>query len=49
MKPVISPVAKSIAAVLGAMTKKDGYPKGDGYLVSCRLGYLESRNKNGGR
>lgn len=49
MKPMISPVAKSIAAVLGAMTKKDGYPEGDGYLVSWRLGHLESRSKNGGR
>lgn len=33
-------VAKSIAAVLGAKTKKDGYLEGGGYIVSWCIGHL---------
>lgn len=33
-------VAKSIAAVLGAKTQKDGYLEGNGYLVSWCVGHL---------
>ena len=33
-------VAKSIAEVLGAMNKKDGYFEGSGYLVSWCVGHL---------
>ena len=33
-------VAQSIAAVLGATVKKDGYFEGDGYRVSWCLGHL---------
>lgn len=33
-------VAQSIAAVLGAKTRKDGYFMGDGYLVSWCVGHL---------
>ena len=40
-------VAMSLAAVLGANEKKDGYLEGGGYLVSWCVGHLlelESRN-----
>ena len=33
-------VAKSLAAVLGAATRKDGYLEGGGWLVSWCLGHL---------
>ena len=33
-------VAKSIAEVLGAMEKKEGYLEGNGYLVSWCVGHL---------
>lgn len=33
-------VAKSLAAVLGATTRKDGYLEGNGWLVSWCLGHL---------
>ena len=33
-------VAKSLAAVLGAATRKDGYLEGNGWLVSWCLGHL---------
>ena len=33
-------VAKSLAAVLGAVTRKDGYLEGGGWLVSWCLGHL---------
>lgn len=33
-------VAKSIAAVMGATEKKDGYMEGNGYLVSWCIGHL---------
>ena len=33
-------VAKSIAEVLGATVKKDGYLEGNGYLVSWCIGHL---------
>ena len=33
-------VAKSIAAVLGATTKKDGYMEGGSYIVSWCVGHL---------
>lgn len=33
-------VAKSIAEVLGAMSRKDGYFEGNGYLVSWCVGHL---------
>ncbi|MDL2217896.1 DNA topoisomerase 3 [Christensenellaceae bacterium OttesenSCG-928-M15] len=33
-------VAKSIAAVLGASTRKDGYLEGGGYIVSWCIGHL---------
>jgi len=33
-------VGKSIAAVLGANTKKDGYMEGGGYIVSWCIGHL---------
>ena len=33
-------VAKSIAAVLGATIKKDGYLEGGGYIVSWCVGHL---------
>ena len=33
-------VAKSLAAVLGATTRKDGYLEGGGWLVSWCLGHL---------
>ena len=35
-------VAQSIAAVIGAKTKKDGYLEGIGYLVSWCVGHLVS-------
>ena len=43
MKLVIAekpPVANSLAAVLGATTRKDGYLEGGGWLVSWCLGHL---------
>ncbi len=33
-------VAMSLAAVLGAMERKDGYLEGSGYLVSWCVGHL---------
>ena len=33
-------VAKSLATVLGAATRKDGYLEGNGWLVSWCLGHL---------
>lgn len=33
-------VAMSLAAVLGATTKQDGYTEGGGYLVSWCVGHL---------
>lgn len=33
-------VAQSIAAVIGAKSKKDGYLEGNGYLVSWCIGHL---------
>ena len=33
-------VAKSLAAVLGATTRKDGYLEGNGWLVAWCLGHL---------
>ena len=33
-------VAKSLAAVLGATSRKDGYLEGNGWLVSWCLGHL---------
>ena len=33
-------VAKSIAGVIGADEKKDGYLEGNGYLVSWCVGHL---------
>ena len=33
-------VAKSLAAVLGATSRKDGYLEGGGWLVSWCLGHL---------
>lgn len=33
-------VAKSLAAVLGATTRRDGYLEGGGWLVSWCLGHL---------
>lgn len=33
-------VSKSIAKVIGANTRKDGYMEGNGYLVSWCLGHL---------
>ena len=33
-------VAQSLAAVLGAATRKDGYLEGGGWLVSWCLGHL---------
>jgi len=33
-------VAKSIAAVLGANSRKDGYYEGGGYVVSWCVGHL---------
>lgn len=33
-------VAKSIAAVLNATNRKDGYLEGDGFLVSWCVGHL---------
>ena len=33
-------VAKSIAAVLGAKTSKDGFVEGNGYIVSWCVGHL---------
>ena len=33
-------VAQSIAAVLGAREKKDGFIEGNGYLVSWCVGHL---------
>ena len=33
-------VAQTIAAVLGAQTKKDGYLEGSGYIVSWCVGHL---------
>ena len=33
-------VAKSLAAVLGAATRRDGYLEGNGWLVSWCLGHL---------
>jgi len=35
-------VAQSIASVLGAKNKKDGYLEGNGYLVSWCVGHLVS-------
>ena len=35
-------VARSIAAVIGATEKRDGYMKGNGYLVSWCIGHLVS-------
>ena len=34
-------VAQSLAAVLGAKEKKDGYLEGGGWLVSWCVGHLE--------
>ena len=34
-------VAQSIAKVIGATTKHDGYLEGSGYLVSWCVGHLE--------
>ena len=33
-------VAQSIAAVIGATQRKDGYLEGNGYLVSWCIGHL---------
>ena len=33
-------VAQSIAAVIGARQRKDGYLEGNGYLVSWCIGHL---------
>ena len=33
-------VAQSIARVIGAVSRKDGYLEGNGYLVSCCIGHL---------
>ena len=33
-------VAQSLAAVIGATTRKDGYLEGNGWLVSWCLGHL---------
>ena len=33
-------VAQAIAAVVGAMTRKDGYFEGNGYIVGWCLGHL---------
>ena len=35
-------VAQSIAAVIGANVRKDGYMEGNGYLVSWCVGHLVS-------
>lgn len=37
-------VAQSIAAVLGATEKRDGYLQGSGYLVSWCIGHLDIVN-----
>ena len=48
-------VAQSIAAVIGARQRKDGYLEGNGYLVSWCIGHLveladpTAISKNGGR
>ena len=34
-------VAMSIATVIGADERKDGYMEGGGYIVSWRVGHLE--------
>ena len=39
-------VARSIAGVIGADQKRDGYMEGNGYLVSWCIGHLVSR-RNG--
>ncbi|MFR5889332.1 MAG: DNA topoisomerase, partial [Oscillospiraceae bacterium] len=33
-------VAQTIAAVVGAITRKDGYIEGNGYIVGWCLGHL---------
>ena len=36
-------VAKSIAAILGASSRKDGYFEGGGYVVTWAFGHLVVR------
>ncbi|MDH6355844.1 DNA topoisomerase IA [Dysgonomonas sp. PH5-45] len=36
-------VAKSIAAIVGANNKKDGYIEGNGYAVTWAFGHLVAR------